>query len=244
MPVVGAGSHAPSSPVRLAPRSAFPRSRVPAEPANVARVASRDLVAAEFFRLDPRDARARPRANMTVAAGGATKLAKPEPASVPGVRPRTATRRAPAISPPRTPRTTRSGRRGSHAVVLRRRERQGARGAPNGQQAAAYYAQMAQPNLYAQMWANPVRSAPHSRHSPAPLAPSARIRANNTFPVRLARISHGVTTSPAERPPRGVLRPIFHSKPLPRFSRDFGKRRRDTCDFAFSFVFPPRASDG
>ena len=46
-------------------------------------------------------------------------------------------------------------------------------GAPNGQQAAAYYAQMAQqPNLYAQMWANPVRSAPHSRHSPAPLAPS------------------------------------------------------------------------
>lgn len=112
---------------------------------------------------------------MTVAAGGATKLAKPEPASVPGV-PTAANGDAPGAGD--IPAANPADYAQWAAAAAMQSYYAGANakapaGAPNGQQAAAYYAQMAQqPNLYAQMWANPVRSAPHSRHSPAPLAPS------------------------------------------------------------------------
>ena len=112
---------------------------------------------------------------MTVAAEGATKVAKPEPASMPGV-PAAANGAAPGAGD--LPAANPADYAQWAAAAAMQSYYAGANakapaGAPNGQQAAAYYAQMAQqPNLYAQMWANPVRSAPHSRHSPAPLAPS------------------------------------------------------------------------
>lgn len=148
---------------------------------------------------------------MTVAAEGATKVAKPEPATMPGV-PAAANGAAPGAGD--LPAANPADYAQWAAAAAMQSYYAGANakapaGAPNGQQAAAYYAQMAQqPNLYAQMWANPVRSAPH----PAPLAPSRASPSEQHFSHRgvvRANFRTGVTTSPAERPPRGVFRPDF-----------------------------------
>lgn len=209
----------------------------PPSPRTSRAVAPRDPVAAKSsFAHDspsplpsqPRDARAwsRPRAAMTVAAEGATKVAKPEPASMPGV-PAAANGAAPGAGD--LPAANPADYAQWAAAAAMQSYYAGANakapaGAPNGQQAAAYYAQMAQqPNLYAQMWANPVRSAPH----PAPLAPSRASPSEQHFSHRgvvRANFRTGVTTSPAERPPRGVFRPDFSFETVSRFSADFGFR--------------------
>ena len=135
---------------------------------------------------------------MTVAAGGATKVAKPEPASVPGV-PTAANGDAPGAGDPVAANPADYAQWAAAAAMQSYYAGANAKapaGAPNGQQAAAYYAQMAQqPNLYAQMWANPVRSAPHSRHSPAHSPAPSRASERTTlfmysFAANFARCDH------------------------------------------------------
>ena len=118
---------------------------------------------------------------MTVAAEGATKVAKSEPAPIPGA-PAAANGAAPGAGDLAAANPADYAQWAAAAAMQSYYAGANAKapaGAPNGQQAAAYYAQMAQqPNLYAQMWANPVRRAPPPRHSRA----FPRVRANNAFP--------------------------------------------------------------
>jgi hypothetical protein len=94
---------------------------------------------------------------MTMAAEGATKVVKPEPVAVPGMPPANGAATAggdPAANgatanPAEYWATMQSYYNGANPKAPAQDA--------NVQQAAAYYAQMAQqPNLYAQMWANPV----------------------------------------------------------------------------------------
>ena len=108
---------------------------------------------------------------MTMAGDGATKVVKPEAAVIPGIPASNGT--APAGGDPANGAADPANSYwAAQAAVMQSYYNGGgnpkaqAPGA-NGQQAAAYYAQMAQqPNLYAQMWANPVRD-PHGRRTRA-----------------------------------------------------------------------------
>ena len=108
---------------------------------------------------------------MTMAGDGATKVVKPEAAVMPGIPASNGT--APAGGDPANGAADPANSYwAAQAAVMQSYYNGGgnpkaqAPGA-NGQQAAAYYAQMAQqPNLYAQMWANPVRD-PHGRRTRA-----------------------------------------------------------------------------
>ena len=108
---------------------------------------------------------------MTMAGDGATEVVKPEAAVMPGIPASNGT--APAGGDPANGAADPANSYwAAQAAVMQSYYNGGgnpkaqAPGA-NGQQAAAYYAQMAQqPNLYAQMWANPVRD-PHGRRTRA-----------------------------------------------------------------------------
>ena len=135
---------------------------------------------------------------MTVAAEGATKVAKSEPAPIPGA-PAAANGAAPGAGDLAAANPADYAQWAAAAAMQSYYAGANAKapaGAPNGQQAAAYYAQMAQqPNLYAQMWANPVRSAPHSRHSPAHSPAPSRASERTTlflysFAANFARCDH------------------------------------------------------
>lgn len=101
---------------------------------------------------------------MTMAGDGATKVVKPEAAVIPGIPASNGT--APAGGDPANGAADPANSYwAAQAAVMQSYYNGGgnpkaqAPGA-NGQQAAAYYAQMAQqPNLYAQMWANPTAVA-------------------------------------------------------------------------------------
>ena len=163
-----------------------------------------------------------PRVAMTVAAEGATKVVKPESASMPSA-PAPANGAAPGVGD--VPAANPADYAQWAAAAAMQSYYAGANakapaGASNGQQAAAYYAQMAQqPHLYAQMWANPVRSAPRPRHSCAFPRVSER---TTLFPGGTCRRMHRASTSSAERPPRGAFRLIFHSKTVSQILFDFG----------------------
>ena len=87
-----------------------------------------------------------------MAAEGATKVVKPEPVAVPGMPPANGAATA-GGDPAANGATAVLSDAVSHSDANPKAPAQDA----NVQQAAAYYAQMAQqPNLYAQMWANPV----------------------------------------------------------------------------------------